>query len=113
MHEVSIAQGLLKILEEQCKEHKVSRVTRVHLRIGTLSAIVPDALTFAFEMVSQDTMAKGAELDIEIVPAKGRCDKCDIEFEVDETMFLCPQCDGVAAELVCGKELDVTEIEAE
>jgi hydrogenase nickel incorporation protein HypA/HybF len=114
MHEVSIAQGLLKILEDEAKKHEASRVTRVHVRIGELSTIVPDALTFAFEVVSEGTLADGAELNIEIVPAKGRCDTCDIEFSVDSsTMFLCPQCGGVAAEIVSGKELDVTDIEAE
>ena len=52
MHEVSIAQGLMKILEDETNKHDVSRVTRVHLRIGELSTCVPDALTFAFEAVS-------------------------------------------------------------
>jgi hydrogenase nickel incorporation protein HypA/HybF len=113
MHEVSIAQGLMKILEDETNKHDVSRITRVHLRIGELSTCVPDALTFAFEVVSEGTVAQGAELKIEIVPAKGRCEKCDIEFHVDSTMFLCPQCGGIAAEIVSGKELDIAEIEAE
>jgi len=113
MHEVSIAQGLMKILEDETKKHDVSRVKRVHLRIGELSTCVPDALTFAFEVVSEGTVAEGAELKIEVVPAKGRCDKCDIEFDVDSAMFLCPQCGGIAAEIVSGKELDIAEIEAE
>ena len=113
MHEVSIAQGLMKILEDETNKHDVSRVTRVHLRIGELSTCVPDALTFAFEVVSEGTVAEGAELKIEVVPARGRCEKCDIEFDVDSTMFLCPQCGGIAAEIVSGKELDIAEIEAE
>ena len=113
MHEVSIAQGLLKILQEECEKNGVSRVTRVQLRIGTLTACVPDSLTFAFETVSQGTVAMGAELDIEVVPAKGRCAKCDIDFDVDEVMFLCPQCGGVAVEIISGKELQVAAIEAE
>jgi hydrogenase nickel incorporation protein HypA/HybF len=113
MHEVSIAQGLMKILEDETKKHGVSRVTKVKVRIGTLSAVVPDALTFAFEVVSEGTVAQGAELNIEVVQAKGRCDKCNIDFDVDECIFLCPHCSGVAAEIVCGKELEVAEIDAE
>ncbi len=113
MHEVSIAQGLMKILLDESEKHGVSRVTHVKLRIGTLSAIVPDSLTFAFEAISQGTVAEGAELNIEVVQAKGRCDKCNIDFDVDGAIFLCPQCDGVAAEIICGKELDMVEMEAE
>jgi hydrogenase nickel incorporation protein HypA/HybF len=113
MHEVSIAQSLMKIIEDECEKHGVSRVTRVQLRIGTLTACVPDSLTFAFESVSEGTVAMGAELNIEVVPAKGRCHKCDIDFDVDEVMFLCPQCGGVAGGLISGKELHVAAIEAE
>lgn len=113
MHEVSIAQGLLKILQDETKKHGVSRVIRVHVRVGELSTLVPDALTFAFEMVSEGTVAQGAELKIEVVPAKGRCNKCNIEFDIEASIFLCPQCGGVAAEIISGKELDVAEIEAE
>lgn len=113
MHEVSIAQSLLKIVEDESKKHEVSRVTRVHVRIGSLSTIVPDALTFSFEVVSDRTVAEGAELDIEVVPARGRCYSCNIDFEVETSLFLCPQCGGIAGELLSGKELEIVDIEAE
>ncbi len=113
MHEVSVVQGVLKILEDETKKHGVTRVTKVHVRIGELANVVPDAFSFAFETVKEGTVAEGALLNLEIVPAKGRCEGCDIEFDIDSFMFFCPQCGGVAAEIISGKELEVAEIEAE
>lgn len=113
MHELSIAQSLLKIVEEESKKHGVSRVTRVHVRIGTLSAIVPDALSFSFEVISKKTVAEGAVLDIQLVPAMGQCEDCNIDFEIDGAFFLCPKCGGIVSEIVSGKELEIAHIEAE
>ena len=113
MHEVGIAQGVMKIIEDETAKHGITKVSKVHVRIGELSNLVADALSFAFETITPGTVAEGAELEIEIVPAKGRCEKCDIEFPIDRFNFLCPQCDGVADEVVSGRELEVAEIEGE
>lgn len=113
MHEVSIARSLLKIIEDETKKHGVSRVTRVCVRIGTLASIVPEALTFSFEVISERTVAEGAALDIEVVPARGQCQGCNEDFEVDSFFFVCPKCGVIASEIICGKELEISHIEAE
>jgi hydrogenase nickel incorporation protein HypA/HybF len=113
MHEVSIAQSLLAIVQDESKKHGITRVTRVCVRIGSLSAIVPEALTFSFDVISERTIADGAELDIEVVPARGRCHNCSTGFEVDSFFFLCPECGRIASEIISGKELQITHIEAE
>lgn len=109
MNELSIAYGLLKDLQHESEKHGVSRVSRVHVRIGRLCTIVPEVLTFAFETASEGTVAEGAELSIAVVPARGRCDKCNIDFDVetDTSVFFCPQCGGIAAELISGRELEI------
>ena len=113
MHELSIAQSLLKIVEDESEKHGVSQVIRVHVRIGALTAIVPEALTFSFEVLSERTVAEGAAIDIEVVPLRGRCQNCDIAFEVESPFFLCPKCGRIASEIVSGKELEIIHIEAE
>lgn len=109
MNELSIVHGLLKDLQDESKKHGVSRVSRVHIRIGSLCTIVPEALTFAFETASEGTVAEGAELNVGVVPARGRCDKCNIEFDLgmDTSMFVCPQCGRTAAELISGREVEI------
>jgi hydrogenase nickel incorporation protein HypA/HybF len=113
MHELSIAQGLMKILLDEAQKHHVSRITKVSLRVGKLSNLVPDALLFAFSSVTEGTVAEGAHLEMDIVPAKARCAHCNIEFEVEDLVLFCPQCDQIAAEFLSGRELEIVEIEAE
>jgi len=64
-------------------------------------------------MVSQDTVAFGAKIEIETVGIVARCDNCDISFDVEDKVFLCPKCGEPAIELLSGRELSVMSIEGE
>ncbi len=109
MNEISVAHGLVKDLQQESKRHGVTHVSRVHVRIGSLRNIVPEELSFAFAEASAGTVAEGAELNMRIVPAKGRCGRCNIDFDVEtkNSGFPCPTCGGVTEELVCGDELKI------
>ena len=41
MHEMSLCQGVVQILEEQAKTHAFTRVRTVRLEIGPLAAVEP------------------------------------------------------------------------
>ena len=72
----------------------------------------PDALRLAFAAAVKGTPAARAELEIESVPARGRCPSCDIEFGVEsDFIFTCPRCGRISGELVQGRELELTRIE--
>ncbi|MBW1896221.1 MAG: hydrogenase maturation nickel metallochaperone HypA [Deltaproteobacteria bacterium] len=113
MHELAVAESLLKIVVEEGKKHGLSRVTQVRLRIGELSTVVPDALTFSFDVISQGTLAEGAKLIAEMTPVIAHCNTCDLDFEVEDFVFLCPQCQTMVLALVSGKELEVVDLEGE
>ena len=111
MHELSVAQGLLEIIEQEARPYPGARVTRVHLRIGKLSAVVPDALRFAFEAITRGGIAEGASLEIEEVPLTIRCHQCDEVFTIDDPFMLCPRCEGFDVEMVSGRELEIKSME--
>ncbi len=113
MHELAIAQNVLDVVLEEVRRHGLVRVTSIRLQVGALAAVVPDALTFCFEMVSQQTMAAGARLDIDTIPVVLRCARCLEIFTVDDNKFLCPQCQEPVIDLVSGRELLVASIEGE
>jgi hydrogenase nickel incorporation protein HypA/HybF len=48
-----------------------------------------------------------------MVPVTGHCQDCDADFEIDDYLFLCPQCGGALVMLVSGKELEIVDIEGE
>lgn len=113
MHELSITQGLLHIVLEEATNHSISKVRVVKLKIGRLTAVEPLCLTFCFELLTKDTPAEGADLKIDMVPIKGKCQNCREVFEINDASFFCPACSSGDIELISGRELYVEEIEGD
>ena len=111
MHELSIAQSLLDIIEQETSLYKNTKVTVIRLRIGRLSGIVPDALRFAFEVISKGGSAEGAYVNIEDVPLKIMCRQCNKSFIADDPYMFCPDCKGLDVEMISGRELEIKEME--
>jgi len=111
MHEVSIMQEAVRMVIETAKSSGASRVHGLRLRVGAMSGVVPDALRFAFDMVCRDTIAEGATLNIESVPAQCWCAACQVEFECEDFLNECPQCHELSGELRRGRELELASVE--
>ncbi|RJR35106.1 MAG: hydrogenase maturation nickel metallochaperone HypA [Desulfobacteraceae bacterium] len=113
MHEMSIAQSLFDIIREEMTRHNAHTLSVVRLRVGEMSAIVPDSLSFCFEVITAGTGMEGARLDIEIVPVEGTCRACGKRFKIEDYRFLCPSCGGTGIDAVSGQELSIVEIEVD
>jgi hydrogenase nickel incorporation protein HypA/HybF len=113
MHEVGLARQLLDIAESAAKEHGATAITKVGLRLGAMAGVVPDALSFAFEVARQGTMAEQAVLEVEYLPLVCYCESCRAAFEVDDRfgIALCPQCGEPSAEIRQGTEFTVSYLE--
>jgi hydrogenase nickel incorporation protein HypA/HybF len=108
MHELSIAQAVVDI----ALRHAEGRpVRRVELRVGHLRQVVPSALQFAFELVSNGTSLDGAELVIDEVPASGICRGCGTTTTMRQFPLRCSRCGDLDLELVAGQELLVDALE--
>jgi hydrogenase nickel incorporation protein HypA/HybF len=110
MHEFSIASA---VLDTAVRHAAGRRVTVVSVRFGRLRQVVPDALAFAFGIVSRETVCEGARLEQELVPARLRCEGCDAEWEIELPAFRCPGCESADVEVLSGEELEVESIEVE
>ncbi len=113
MHELAIAESLMEIVLEEGHRNNLREVTLIRLQIGALAAVVPEALTFSFEMVRQNTIASGAVLEIETLPVVARCSACEMDFEVENQIFLCTRCGQPTFELISGRELSLVNLEGE
>ncbi|MEH2424313.1 MAG: hydrogenase maturation nickel metallochaperone HypA [Nostoc sp.] len=109
MHELGITQNIVAIVTEHAKDAKVQRVL---LEIGKLSAIMPDAIRFCFDICTQGTVLAGAKLEILEIPGLGRCRQCGAEIALDKPFGIC-NCGSVQLDLVTGEELKIKEIEIE
>jgi len=111
MHEVGIMNDALEIAAEAARDSGVSKINRVRMKVGELSGVVPDALAFAFDVVSQGTIADGAKLVIETVPVSTACVDCGNQRPGRGTAP-CPICCGTSL-ITHGYELVVSSIEVD
>ncbi len=113
MHEMTIAQSLVEIIQEEMAKHNASTLKSVRLHIGTLTAIVPDSLSFCFEVITTGTPLEGARLIMETIPIRGECKSCGSDFEVLDYVFVCPKCDSPDIETTSGHDLSIVEMEVD
>jgi len=112
MHEMSIAIQIVEIAKAAVPaDLEGAKVDFVDLRLGKLTAVVPDSLRFCFGIVSRDTTLAGAELRIDEVPVVVRCRDCGADSDIDEPPFICGSCTSGRLEIISGRELTVTSIE--
>ncbi|MFF1874943.1 hydrogenase maturation nickel metallochaperone HypA [Streptomyces sp. CB03911] len=111
MHEMSIAMAVVEQVEEAAGPAGAGAVEAVHLEVGELAGVVPEALAFCFELVCTGTVLEGAELVTETVPGRARCGPCAAEWAVGMPPdLICPHCGGSQAELLAGRELRITAV---
>jgi hydrogenase nickel incorporation protein HypA/HybF len=111
MHEVSLMESAIHLALDYASREHARKIHRVKMRVGVLSGVMPEALEFAFDMVTQGTIAEGATFEIESVSAVCFCEKCQREFRPDGPFYECPTCRQLSAEIRQGKELELTSLE--
>jgi hydrogenase nickel incorporation protein HypA/HybF len=113
MHEMSLAEGILQVLEDQAQIQHYRRVKQVWLHIGELAGVDVEALTFCLDIVSRDSLADGAAYHIVRTPGRGWCLICSHEVELHARYDGCPQCGRFQIQVTSGDDMQVGELEVE
>ncbi len=106
MHELSITESIVSAILERVE----GRIQTVTLIVGRLSGMVPESISFCFDVCTQGTRLEGAALDIVEVPGQVRCLTCGVEFEPPDTILLCT-CGSADVDVVGGQELRIKNVE--
>jgi hydrogenase nickel incorporation protein HypA/HybF len=113
MHEMSIAQSILNIVDEYMINEDGQKLKEVAVEIGELVAVVPDSLTFCYDVLIEETPYKDSKLNINIIPLKGTCSDCNRLFKIKKFEFICPYCQSTAITVQGGQELRISYLEVE
>lgn len=110
MHELSLAESLLQIVESTTLRERLYEVQEIVVEIGELSAVEPEALEFCFGSVAKGTAAEGAKLSLIAKAGEGWCDHCMQTVPMSEKYMLCPQCGGAQIRITGGDRMRILEI---
>ena len=70
MHELWLCKSILEIIKQNANKKNCTRIKKIYLEIGQLAAVEKEALNFSFSVVTQGTVAEGAELLIIDIPGE-------------------------------------------
>lgn len=111
MHEMSICESLVQVIEEQAKSQGYHKVKTVFLEIGAFAGIELDAMSFCFDVVCRNTLAEGAKLEITELPGLAWCFECNKEVTIFNRIDPCPECNGFSLRTKAGDEMRIKELE--
>ena len=111
MHELSIAQNIMDIVEQHLPDEHQGNVKSIKLKIGEMSGVVVESLEFCFSAVTAGTRFEGAVLDVDHIGLTARCEQCATVSPVSNSAFICQACGSNHLTIISGRELHVSEIE--
>ncbi len=110
MHEMSLAEGVIQIVEENATRQGFTRVKEIRLEIGALSGVEIEAMRFCMEAVLRNSLAEGAAVIFEATPGRGWCLQCGDTVEIRERYDACPQCGSYQVQPTGGTEMRVKDL---
>ncbi len=113
MHEYSLMQSLLEMINEEIKTHPSCKLHAFTIKVGALSGIEPELMKTAFEILKPGTPAEHAIMNIKYVPLICRCEDCLNKYTVEDLNFECPKCKGSKIKVLQGDDTILESIELE
>jgi len=113
MHEMSLNESVLQILQDNAKSKGFERVKTVWLELGELSGVEIEAMRFCFDVIMKDTLADQAKLEIIRVPGQAWCMQCATTVKVKQLFDACPGCGSYQVQVTGGDQMQIKELEVE
>ncbi|MEJ8673543.1 hydrogenase maturation nickel metallochaperone HypA [Chromobacterium amazonense] len=110
MHELTLAEHVVHIVEDAARRAGARRVTRVRLALGLLAHVETDTLLYCCRLAARDSLAADADFQAERSPAQAHCADCGADAELAALPASCPRCGGENLSLQGGDEMRVIDI---
>lgn len=103
MHEVSIAESILDLIERQAG--RIVTLREVEVRVGPLSGVSADSLDFCFATVARQKGFGSPVLKLERTLVDIQCDSCRNRYRIPDPIDPCPHCGSWQRTILGGDEL--------
>lgn len=113
MHELAVTESILEISLRHAQKAGAARITDIHLVIGALSSIIDDSVQFYWDTIAAGSIAQGATLHFQRIPAEMTCLACSETFQPAADTFTCPRCHSPAVKVTRGDEFRLDSIDIE
>jgi len=113
MHEMSIAQSILDIVDEYMVKENGRKLKEVVVEIGELTAVVPESLAFCYEVLVENSHYQNSKICINIIPLMGTCLDCHHSFKIKDFEFYCPDCQSSNIDVKGDQELRISHLEVD
>ncbi len=113
MHELSLAQNLLRQLHDLAAQNGANRILKVKVEIGPLAGVVKDSFEFGFScLAGESALTKDARLIITIPATDYLCLVCDhLLKDCRKQPSICPACQADTLLANGGREIILMQVE--
>ncbi len=111
MHEFSVVQNLMGLIEQNAMQNNAKSVSKVVVKIGRMSGIEPHLLKIAFDTFKEKTICENAQLEMIIQDIVAKCEDCEKEFIIENNRFICPFCEGYNLQIIDGEDMYLLSLE--
>ena len=113
MHELSLAEEVIRLVRSEALSHNAKAVSEITLEVGNLSGIDADAFESALKVLSENSIIDKSGINIIRKKGTGICHSCGIEFEMESRIAECPGCHNLPLEIRGGNEFRVVSLVVE
>lgn len=110
MHELSLADHIVRMVQEAAARENFHRVATLRLEAGALAGVEVSALRFALDAMAPGTCLEGAQIEIDEPPGRAWCARCMAEVVITSRADPCPRCGGYPVKPTGGSALRVLDL---
>ncbi|MCK4851424.1 MAG: hydrogenase maturation nickel metallochaperone HypA [Phycisphaerae bacterium] len=113
MHEMSVATGIINVLDDKLGQLAPCKLIALELAVGKLSGIEEHSLRFALDTLLVGQGHTDVHLRCRQSPAVFKCTACNWQGEMDGFTLACPECNGPDLDIIAGQDVTLETIEVE
>lgn len=107
MHEMSLAERVRALIDDDARRHGYTRIREIELEVGQLASVDTGALRFALDVALRGSLAERCTVTIREPAGHAWCMRCARTVELRRRGDACPACGGYQLAVTDGDQMRV------